>query len=373
MRSLTIRSATLRAATLAMLVASACTGNDVAAPSAEQSFDAPLARTQMQALDSLLGATAWQSFAAMSPSFALTPAAAAAVADARALALSRAPLSAPEARSLATAAAERVWAVAAANDAGVAALPPEAKGTTYIWDAAQRRYVAAAGRAGAPADGVRFVLYAVNPFTKEPVVTAEIGYADLTDVGLARPSGVGLRLQVVSGATTFLDYTVVADGSETAGSLSVNGFLTDGTTRLNFDIAARGASGPDGRRGAVDFAFDVVERGFGATGSVRTTDGTSGQTQQVDLTVRVRDASIRFAVTGDAQTVNASVFVNDQPFATVTGDPRQPVVRGAGGRELRPDEAQALGQMLGLADTAFRVLGELLRPVEAIFALRSVP
>ena len=50
-------------------------------------------------------------------------------------------------------------------------------------------------------------------------------------------------MPVVSGATTFLDYTVVADGSETAGSLSVNGFLTDGTTRLNFDIAARGASG----------------------------------------------------------------------------------------------------------------------------------
>ena len=370
MTSPTTRSATMRLGTLAVLLAAACSGNDVAGPRDEQAFDALLARTEMQAIDGLLGATAWESFAAMSPSFGLAPAATAAVAGASELAFARAPQSPLEARLLATASAERVWTVAAANEAGVAALPPATLGTTYTWDTTARRYVATPGRAGAPANGVRFVLYAVNPLTREPVVAAEIGYADLTDVGLARPSGVGLRLEVVSGATTFLDYTVLADGSESAGSLSVTGFLTDGTTRLNFDIAARGTSGPTGRTGAVDFDFDVAEHGFGATGSVRSTSGSNGQ---VDLVVRVRDARIRFAVIGDEQTVNASVLVNDRLFATVTGDPRQPVVRGAGGRELRPDEAQALGQMLGLADTAFRVLGELLKPMEAIFALRSLP
>ena len=68
---------------------------------------------------------------------------------------------------------------------------------------------------------MRFVLYAVNRLTNQPVVAAEIGYADLTDIGAGRTSGVGLRLQLVSGATTFLDYSVVADGTETTGSLSV--------------------------------------------------------------------------------------------------------------------------------------------------------
>ena len=374
MRSPTTRFASVRIGTLAVLVAAACTGSDVAGPRDETAFDAPLARTEMQTIDGLLVETAWESFAALGPRFGLTPAATAAVAGAGELAAARAPLSALEARSLATASVARVWTAVAANDvAAVAALPPDTKGTTYIWDVAERRYVAAPGRTGAPADGVRFVLYAVNPLTKEPVVAAEIGYADLTDVGLARPSGVGLRLQVVSGITTFLDYTVIADVAGTSGSLSVGGFLTDGTTRLNFDIAARGASGPGGRSGAVDFAFDVAEHGFGATGSVRMTEGSGGQAQQVDLVVRVKDARIRFAMVGNERAVNASIFVNDQRFATVTGDPRQPDVRGAGGRELRPDEAQALGQMLGLADTAFRVLGDLLKPVEAIFVLRSVP
>ena len=374
MRSPTIRPASLPVAALAMLLTAACTGGDVAGPRAEQSFDAPLARTEMQTLDGLLGAPAWESFATMSPSFGLTAAATAAVSDARALAVSRAPLSAPEARRLATAAVERVWAVDAASaGAGLAALPPDTKGTTYVWDTPQRRYVAASGRTGAPVDGVRFVLYAVNPLSREPVISAEIGYADLTDVGLARPSGVGLRLLVVSGVTTFLDYTVIADGSATSGSLSVNGFLTDGTTRLTFGIQARGALGPEGRTGAVDFTFDVVDHGFGATGSARMTDGPVGQAQQVDLVVRVRDARVRFAVAGDGSAVDGSIFVNDQLFATVTGDPRQPAVRGAGGRALRNDEAQALGQMLGLADTAFRVLGALLEPVGAVFVLRSVP
>ena len=78
MRSPTIRLASLPVAALAMLLAAACTGGDVAGPRAGQSFDAPLARTEMQTLDGLLGAPAWESFATMSPSFGLTTAATAA-------------------------------------------------------------------------------------------------------------------------------------------------------------------------------------------------------------------------------------------------------------------------------------------------------
>lgn len=352
-----------RLVALVSLAAVACSSADVAGPREQKAFDAPVAQTGMQTIDSLLAAPAWQSFAAMSSHFGLA-AAATGIEAQLSLAMSASP---EDARRLATASAERVWA------ATVPALPPQALGTTYVWDPAQRRYVAAAGRGGAPANGARFVLYAVNPVTREPVVGTEIGYADLADIGVARPSGVGLRLEVVFGSTTFLDYTVIADGTPTSGTLSASGFLTDGATRLNFGIAASGSRGPTGKSEAVDFQFDVVDHDFGAVGSVRSAEGLGGSIQRVDLAVRVRDTRIRFAVTGDDQTVNASVLANERIFATVTGDPRRPVVRGAGGRELRPDEAQALGRMLGLADMAFRVLGDLLKPVEAIFALRSVP
>ena len=63
-----------------------------------------------------------------------------------------------------------------------AATSPEAKvipasvlGTTYVFDPLQHSYVADPSRTGAPANGVRYILYAVNPFTHEPVVSAEVG------------------------------------------------------------------------------------------------------------------------------------------------------------------------------------------------------
>jgi hypothetical protein len=347
------------------LLASACTGTEIDAPPTAKSFDAPAAQAQLQAVDGLLGVPAWRSFTAMSVHFGLGAATTAAVTGARELGVGAQSLSSVDVRREAVASAARVLAATSAQDgAGVPALPPQARGTTFIWDAAQHRYVAASGRSGAPADGVRFILYAVNPLTNEPVVAAEIGYADLTDIGTGRATGVGLRLQLVSGATTYLDYSVTADGTETTGSLAVSGFITDGTTRLNFQIAAGGTNVPGASTGQVTFQFDIPDRAFSATGDVRGSESLGGQ--HVDLVVRVHDARISFTVDSDARSVNAVISVNDQVFATVTGDPHQPVVRGAGGRELRPDEAQALGHMMGLADTAFRMLGELLKPVETI-------
>jgi hypothetical protein len=362
---MTTRTRSMSRCALTAVIAASCTGSEIDAPPIGKSFDAPAAQTQMQAVDGLLGAPAWRSFTMMSAHFGLGAPTTAAVAGARELGVGGPSLTTADVRQLAAASAARVLAATAAQDgAGVPALPPHVKGTTFIWDATQHRYVAASGRSGAPTDGVRFVLYAVNPFTNEPVVAAEIGYADLTDIGAGRASGVGLRLQLVSGGMTYLDYSVIADGTETTGSLSVNGFLSDGATRLNFQITARGTNAPGASTGQVTFQFDIPDRAFSATGDVRGSESLGSQ--HVDLVVRVHDARIAFAVESDARSVNASISVNDQLFATVTGDPHQPVVRGAGGRELRPDEAQALGQMMGLADTAFRMLGDLLKPAEAI-------
>lgn len=146
--------------------------------------------------------------------------------------------------------------------AAVPRLPFELRGQTFVFDPTLQRYLPDSSRAGAPPNGVRFVLYAVDSLTGLPAVEREIGYAEITDEGDALPSGVALRLRVVAGGMTHLDYRVGADGTPTSGSLAATGFAADSTTHLGFDIgiASVGAPGVAPESLAVRFAFAIPER-----------------------------------------------------------------------------------------------------------------
>jgi hypothetical protein len=65
--------------------------------------------------------------------------------------------------------------------------------------------------------------------------------------------------------------------------------------------------------------------------------------------------------------------VNDRIFATVTGDHHNPVVRGAGGRDLTQEDIQALHGIMRLVGGIFELFGNLLKPVVAILALSAIP
>src|SRR3712207_1381042 len=62
------------------------------------------------------------------------------------------------------------------------AVPPEVAGKTFEYDPVTGSY-AAGVRTGAPSNGVRFILYAVDPVSYMPVEPlTETGYVDLTDL-----------------------------------------------------------------------------------------------------------------------------------------------------------------------------------------------
>ena len=56
-------------------------------------------------------------------------------------------------------------------NASVAGIPSAVLGTTFVWDLDSGTYVAS-DLSGAPAQGVRFILYAINPVTGLPVANA---------------------------------------------------------------------------------------------------------------------------------------------------------------------------------------------------------
>ncbi len=256
--------------------------------------------------------------------------------------------------------------------AGAPIFPSSVLGTTYVYDAPTGRYAPAPGRPGAPGNGVRFVLYAVNPVTQQPIPSSEIGYADLIDLGAATGSGVKLRL-VVSSQVTYLDYTVEMSGNDASGRLVVDGYLSDGDTRVEFDIDVRGTGGLVQNELSVDFELVVPSREFSVTAHVDARDALGHGSGDIELSVRSGGDVVQYEVSGTSTTVDARVYVNGHLFATITGDARAPAVSGANGRQLTPEETEALVYLIHLADAALGAIGTLLAPVGFIAFLSSIP
>lgn len=351
------RRAPALAAWLLAVVAACSDGN---APKSA-TFDAARVDAGLQAAQRAIEAPAVSSFLALSPSVAAAPGvnASAAVAGVRAV-LSARTVSPDSARGAALVLARALDAAPEVSEAPL--LPSTVLGTTFVFSPITQGYVPAPGRAGAPANGVRFVLYAVNPVTKQPVLETEIGYAELTDEGGAAFNRVAYRLRVVSGGVTYLDYGVQADVGLTGVQVGVDGFASDGTTRLDFDVDV-GAHVQNGEAQLeVAFAFDVPTQNFHTRATVRGSDALGGSAE-VTMKVIAGGDTVDVAASFAASGLDATFRVNGFLFATATGNPAQPVIRGADGHELSQAEMAVLGGIVRLIESQFLLLGALLAPL----------
>src|SRR3989441_3585439 len=124
--------------------------------------------------------------------------------------------------------------------------PAVVLGTTYTWNATTFQYEAndPAVVPGAPSNGVRFILYALD-LAGQPIATQPIGYADLMD----ESSGNTQTLHVlVVGTTTdppvtYLDYAVSVTAGAGTARVAVGGVLTGGVERVDLNAALRQNSG----------------------------------------------------------------------------------------------------------------------------------
>jgi hypothetical protein len=275
-----------------------------------------------------------------------------------------------DARQYATRLTRMLPGTGAGAAAAVAAIPPAALGKTYEYSIAEDRYVESS-RAGAPANGVRFLLYAINPVTGRPVSPLnEVGYADVRD--LSGGSTRSARVVVVSSAgVTYLDYTVGASAntSATGGTINIGGFITDGTTRAEFDLdnTVTATSG-GGARLDLDYQLDVPSRDVSLDFTM-VFDGDETPTAELDLTVSGPNGSV--TLKGDFsfdQGGALQVLVNGTLFANITSDPGQElVVTGANGQALTEAETEALYDVFDVFAESFDVFLDLLDPVDSMF------
>lgn len=245
-----------------------------------------------------------------------------------------------------------------AFNASAAAIPSEIAGRTFEYSAGS---YAATDRTGAPANGVRFILYAVDPVTftpAEPLV--ETGHVDLIDMSGSNTQAA--RVIVVSGTTTYLDYTVSVTALTSSGRVTVAGFVTDGSNRANINLRST-ISEAAGL--TLLYTLDVPQRdvSIDLTMTMSGLDQESG-TIDIDLGMSGPNGTISmsgiFGETGGTLTVR----INGDVFATITSTgASEPTITGTEGEPLTEEDVEALGNIFEITGHAFTSFDEMVAPV----------
>ena len=366
----------LRAGLALGLVAAAC--KDSIAP---KSLADPRATTaQMAALDSLFGASTLNSFSALAPQ--ITPVAPAPVAILQAVTAASNPLTRssalrPYAKGLESARMVRAlvptFTAAAAGDL----FPPAFDGKTFEWNVTTHAYDTTA-RAGAPPQGVRFILYAVDPLTHLPVEPlVEVGYADLDDESTATVAKLHVTVAGVNGTPIYVDYRVTIESTSQASErITTTGFITNGTgapDTLQFHGVITAAGSAASATITQDVSLDVNSRDLHVrlVETVTLTQTSGGLSVGLRIAFRFQHGAEvvtlegNFTVDEAAQTANGSITVKVDGgrmatcTVTASADTYNLTCQGADADGLNADEQealQAIGDAVGKVQEVFNGL-----------------
>jgi hypothetical protein len=239
-------------------------------------------------------------------------------------------------------------------------IAPGVAGKTFVYSGGT--YVMS-DLAGAPGNGVRFMLYAIDPVTLQPVAPlVETGYVDLIDLSTSTTSAA--RVLVVSQGVTYLDYRVTSTSTATSGRVSVTGFITNGEVEATFNLRATlTASGL-----SLVQSIDIPSRSLSVDLTMNLT-GTTSETSTISMTLDMRGQNGWVRLIGNFTATGGSlnVLVNGTTFATITEtNGSDPVITGANSQPLTPEEEQALADIFNFAGGTFTAFDQLVAPVGTI-------
>lgn len=353
------------AAMACAVVLAACTEGDGTGVN-DEAFDPGASAADLEVVQGAFSASMFESLNAGSPDFIL-------VADSgqSAPALVQAGWNAATANSRweAEAAAR---AFAAAGPAAGPLLPLDFRGRTYTLDGGHYYYNP--DRTGAPENGVRFILYEVDPITHDRGAS-EVGYVDLIDE--STEAAYIARVIVVTGGVEHINYTVSATiGTQSVG-FTVSGFIGNGTDVVNVDLSMTFVQDDFGSTATVHHAFSVPTRDFEMDATAVFTFNSETQQGSIDAdgTFMQGDHSVSVSALvefGDGDGVSGGgtvdISVDGRLFAVVTIVGDDVTVRNADGGELTAAEAAAVRRMFhAFKDVFDDKFEDFLRPVNRLF------
>ena len=239
-----------------------------------------------------------------------------------------------------------------------AAILEEHLGVTFTRSPETLQY-GVSDRTGAPSNGVRFIVYAVDPISGQPVSPlAEVGYADIEVSGSNTSPSV--RIELVSGNVTYLDYTVGAAYTQTSATLTVLGFVSNSQDRVNFDVDIRVTENAF----TFDYTLTVPTRG---NFRMELEETLNLATESITSRLELRGPHGTVTIAGSLSEAGGSyeVEVNGDAFATITLTPSsaQPVITGADGDPLTAEELEALEEVYLLFLSGFDLFLDLPIPM----------
>lgn len=241
----------------------------------------------------------------------------------------------------------------------LALFPVDLLGATFVYNPDLGRYEIDAEATGAPADGVRFVLYAVDPIAGEVVLPLDpVGSLDLIDVSTA--SADAIQIVAVVGDITYIDYTASVSQGTTSATISADGYLSNGTDQVDFDMSVTATLS----QASLDYQLSSND------GSIRL-QATMGQDESLSalLTLQGDGDTIILELAIDPSTVSGEITYNGDVVVTVAGTPEAPTFTKPDGTALTQDEIDALKAFGEIVGTLFDAFDNLLWPALLVFAL----
>ncbi len=225
-----------------------------------------------------------------------------------------------------------------AISASLVSIPPEVAGKTFVYDDVSGEWTAS-DRTGAPATGVRFVLYAVDAFGDIVTPLVETGHLDLTD--LSSGSEAAARLVAVSGGETKADYSASATGDAGNGTIEIAGFIGTGANRLDVDFTADVNTNGDNVTFALDSRLEFPGHDVVFDASLDGASNDVAGTYSAQLEELIESPNGRLELAGDlGEGTHLIIRVNGDVYATYDGDSE--TLTGANGRTLTQEEQGAL-------------------------------
>jgi hypothetical protein len=238
------------------------------------------------------------------------------------------------------------------------AIPLSALGKTFVWNATTDQYEVSA-RTGAPANGVRFVLYEYDYETfsfAEPLV--EVGYAQLS-----RTSNTA-TVSVFNGSTKVVEYTVTLGGTANFPTVSLTGFAGTGANLTNFNLAF-GVSATTGNI-TTTWRTDMPSRGL--TTRVAMAIGETSMTFSAVIRRGVRKVEMTGVFNGFSDpeslgTATLNVKVGDKLFARITINLEGVTIANPDGGPLSAEDAETLQRIFEWFESSMSAPDALLAPV----------
>ncbi len=258
--------------------------------------------------------------------------------------------------------------IRARKELGTASVIPQvALGKTFEYNTTLGRYTIGE-RTGAPANGVRFVLYAIDPLTEEIALPlSETGYVDLTRTVSNQTATARVEAYATAGGLgKVLDYSATIGGLLVAPTAQVQGYARNASDSLTFSLTS--SFSLQNASVVIDWRAAVPTRGLSSR-MEQTISGGELPSITVNGRLSSRNGSVGIAGTIGFETGGTiTVTTNGQTFATIEFVPgaEEPTILNAQGQP--PTEAQLamLRQILEWFEDAFDIYEDLLDPVETL-------